>query len=116
MSRIDPPAEFRDVVANDPDDRLWPVLVGQPPQRDTMLCSPIILYDYPEIAAAIAGNFYDATEIDEMLTLRVLTLSESEVREVESFDPRGRELLERTRNMAQNQMANLHGGMRRVEG
>ena len=43
-----------------------------------MLCSPIVLYDYPQIAPESAGDFYDATEMDEMLTLRVMTLTDDE--------------------------------------
>ena len=41
-----------------------------------LLCSPIVLYDYPQIAPESATDFYDATEMDEMLTLRVMTLTE----------------------------------------
>src|SRR5579863_3306451 len=35
----------------------WPVLVGEPGQRDTMLSSPIIMYDYPRVAAEGPGEF-----------------------------------------------------------
>ena len=31
-----------------------------------MLSSPIILYDYPCVAAESPGDMYDATEIDEI--------------------------------------------------
>ena len=61
-----------------------------------MLSSPIILYDYPQIAPESHGDFFDGTEMDEMLTLRVLTLSDEEKREVREGDPKGREILERT--------------------
>ncbi len=46
------------------------MLVGVQPERDMLLCSPIILYDYPQIAPESAADFCDATEMDEMLTLR----------------------------------------------
>ena len=43
-----------------------------------MLSSPIILYDFPAIAPESAGDFCDATEIDEILALRVMTLTDQE--------------------------------------
>ena len=61
-----------------------------------LLCSPIILYDYPQIAPESAGDFFDGTEMDEMLTLRVMTLTDEEKDEMRSGDDRVRNLLERT--------------------
>ncbi len=114
VSRIDPPSEVQCLLPSDAADGLWPVFVGDPGQCDTMLCSPIILYDYPEIAPESPGDYFDATEIDEMLALRVMTLSDAEKAEVERFDTRGRELLQRTQAMAGQQLAKLHGTMRSV--
>ena len=112
VSRIDPPDAYHELCQNDPGDALWPILVGETALRDTLLCSPIILYDYPELAPESPGDFFDATEIDEMLTLRIMTLSDDEKRAIASLDERGRALLERTRNMAESQMAKLHGATR----
>lgn len=112
VSQVDPPAERRMLTESCRSDGLWPVLVGDSSLRDTMLCSPIILYDYPEIAPESQGDFFDATEIDEMLTLRVLTLSDEERRHVEAFDERGHALLARTHALAERQMADLHGATR----
>ena len=47
-----------------------------------MLCSPIILYDYPKIAPESEGDYFDGTEMDEMLTFRVLTLTDAEKQEI----------------------------------
>ena len=55
-----------------------------------MLASPIILYDYPEIAPESAGDLFDGTEIDEILTLRILTMTDEEKREVRERDDRAR--------------------------
>ena len=49
------------------------MLVGEEGERDTMLSSPIILYDYPQIAPESPGSLFDGTEIDEILSLRILT-------------------------------------------
>ena len=48
--------------------RCWPATTAT-----TTSCwsSPIILYDHPAVAPESAGDLFDATEIDEILTLRV---------------------------------------------
>src|SRR6185436_5204067 len=61
--------------------RMWPVLAGEARQRDLLLASPIILYDYPAIAPESPRDLCDATEIDEILALRVMTLTDEEKRE-----------------------------------
>ena len=77
-----------------------------------MLSSPIILYDYPQIAPESAGNLFDSTEIDEILSLRILTLTEDEKREMRESDARSREILERTEAMPEEQFMKLHGALR----
>jgi hydrogenase maturation protease len=77
-----------------------------------MLCSPIVLYDYPQIAPESAGDFYDATEMDEMLTLRVMTLTDEEKTEVRNSDERVRDLLQRTEETAREQLMRTHGTIR----
>jgi len=90
------------------------VLVGEEGQRDQMLAAPIILYDYPQVAPESPGDFFDGAEIDEMLTLRILTLTDEEKRDMAAVDRRARELLARTEGMAQEQMSRLHGTLRDV--
>ena len=58
----------------------WPILVGDEDQRDTILSSPIILYDYPQVAPESPGDLFDGAEIDEILSLRIMTLTEEEKR------------------------------------
>jgi len=112
VSLLDPPEQFRSFAADCRNIGTWPVLVGENGASDTMLSSPIILYDYPEVAPESPGDLFDATEIDEMLTLRVLTLTEQEKREAAALDPRARGLLERTEKLAREQLRTLHGTMR----
>jgi hypothetical protein len=78
-----------------------------------MLASPIILYDYPEIAPESAGDLFDGTEIDEILSLRIMTLTDEEKREMWQSDERARLILQRTESMAAEQMMKLHGALRR---
>ncbi len=90
----------------------WPVLVGEQDSRQAMLSSPIILYDYPQIAPESAGSLFDGTEIDEILSLRIMTLTDDEKREMRQSDDRAREILERTENLPEEQFMKLHGVLR----
>jgi len=109
VSSTDPPEEFRAAVAECRNLGSWPVLVGDEDKRDTVLSAPIILYDYPQIAPESQGDLFDATEIDEILTLRVLTLSDSEKEEIRAGDPRARQILERSESMPPEHLMKLHG-------
>ena len=112
ISLVDPPEEARSLAKRCTNIGVWPVLVGEPGQRDTMLASPIILYDYPQIAAESPGNLFDGTEIDEILSLRILTLSDDEKRQSANLDERVRALLTRTDSLDRKQLIGLHGTMR----
>ena len=79
-----------------------------------MLSSPIILYDYPLVADESPGDLFDATEIDEILTLRILTLSDAEKEEMRRSGDRERELLHRVESLTPEQLIKLHGTMRDV--
>lgn len=110
LSLLDPPAEFEDLAGQCSNIGTFPVLVGD--GAETILSSPIILYDHPQIAPESAGNLFDSTEIDEILSLRILTLTDDEKREMRQSDDRAREILERTESMPEEQFAKLHGVLR----
>jgi hypothetical protein len=93
-------------------DGLWPVLVGERGDRSTLLASPIILDDYPQVAPESPGDFFDGGEIDQLLVLNILALSDDEKREIRTGDPRAREILERTEAMTNDDLARLHGTWR----
>lgn len=112
ISLLEPPAELQEVAALCKNVGVWPVLVGEQGQRDTVLASPIILYDYPQIAPESAGDLFDGTEIDEILSLRIMTLTDEEKREMRESDERTRQILERTEAMPAEQFMKLHGGIR----
>jgi hypothetical protein len=94
----------------------WPVLVGDKEKRehDTMLSSPIILYDYPQLAPESAGDLFDGTEIDEILTLRVQALSDTEKIEMRRVDEQARKILERAENLRPEEFLKMHGTLREV--
>ncbi len=112
VSLLDPPEDLGELVSRCKNVGNFPVLVGDQGERDMMLCSPIVLYDYPQIAPESAGDFYDATEMDEMLTLRVMTLTDDEKSEMRRADDHVRNLLERTEESTREQLARTHGAIR----
>jgi hydrogenase maturation protease len=118
VSLLDPPENCSAAAAECQNLGTWPVLVGEQGECDAMLSSPIILYDYPQVAAESPGDLFDATEIDEILSLRILTLTEEEKQEVRGGDDRARRILERTELLSDEHMMKLHGvlrGLRPVE-
>jgi hydrogenase maturation protease len=112
VSLLEPPAELQELASSCQNIGAWPVLVGKPGQRDTVLASPIILYDYPQIAPESAGDLFDGTEIDEILSLRIMTLTDEEKREIRESDDRAREILDRTEAIPPEQFMKLHGVVR----
>jgi hydrogenase maturation protease len=111
-SLTDPPPELARAAAACDNQGTWPVLAGEPGCRDTVLSSPIILEDHPRVAEESPGDLFDATEIDEILTLRILTLTDDEKAELRRTDERARELLERCEALTGDELLRLHGRLR----
>lgn len=112
VSLLEPPEHARTVAESCENVRGFPVLVGRPGDHSTVLGSPIILYDWPAIAPESQGDFFDATEMDEMLTLRTVTLTEDEKRQARATDPRAAALVARSEQMSPDAMNRLHGVIR----
>ncbi|MGH9115209.1 MAG: hypothetical protein ACRDWW_05200, partial [Acidimicrobiales bacterium] len=109
VSMLDPPVGAAEAVASCRSEGTFPVLVGD---DDVMLSSPIILYDHPEVAPESPGDLYDATEIDEILALRVLTLTDEEKAEARGTDARAAAVIDRCDEMPPEVWARLHGAVR----
>ncbi len=116
VSLLDPPEEYRAAAAGCVNIGCWPVLAGETGQTEMMLSAPIILYDYPQIAPESSGDLFDGTEIDEILALRILTLTDAEKLEVRGGDERARRILERTEMLPPEHFQKLHGAMRGLHG
>jgi hypothetical protein len=114
VSLMDPPEELREAAEGCENLKTWPVLVGEEGERSTMLSSPIILYDYPQIAPESPGDLFDGTEIDQMLILNVLNLTDEEKEEMRASDPRGREILERCESLTTEELMKLNGTFRDI--
>jgi hypothetical protein len=109
VSQTDPPEELAEAAAACENAGAWPVLVGDP---HTVLASPIILPDYPQVAPESPGDLFDGCEIDQLLILNVLSLTEAERREARATDPRAREIIDRCAALAPQDLMRLHGALR----
>jgi hypothetical protein len=112
VSMTDPPEELRELAERCENLGTWPVLVGEEGDKNLLLSSPIILSDYPRIAPESPGDLFDGGEIDQLLILNILTLTDEEKAEMRASDPRAREILERCESLSQEQLMNLHGAIR----
>ena len=112
LSLLEPPEAAAAAARSCTQHRCWPVLAGPEGQTDVLLISPIILYDHPAVAPESSVELYDSTEIDEILTLRVLTLTEEEKAEARATDPRAAAVIDRCAAMSPEELQQLHGVLR----
>lgn len=112
LSLLEPPDEAARPAGRCHQRRCFPVLAGARGSTDVVLGAPIILYDYPEIAEQSKGALFDGTEIDEILTLRVMTMTDQEKAEARATDPRARAIIDRCEQMSPADMQRLHGILR----
>ena len=112
VSLLEPPDSAVEAVARCRQHRCFPVLAGPPSDECLVLVSPIILYDHPEIAEQSKGALYDSTEIDEILTLRVMTMTDEEKAQARATDPLAAQLIDRCDSMSPEAMLDLHGVLR----
>ncbi|WP_290050585.1 hypothetical protein [Amycolatopsis solani] len=114
LSMLDPPEWAKPAVEACRQERLWPVLIGDTSRSTVVLASPIILYDDPAIAPESPGELFDGTEIDEILTLRTMALTDEEKREARATDPRAAAIVDRVDAMPPELLERLHGAIRSV--
>jgi hypothetical protein len=112
VSMTDPPEWAREETGRCENIGCWPVLAGPPDSHQVVLASPIILPDHPEVAGESPGDLYDGTEIDEILTLRTLALTDEEKDAARATDPRSAALIDRVDAMDAQTMGQLHGAIR----
>jgi hypothetical protein len=112
VSLLEPPDTAAAAVGRCSQHRCFPVLAGPPGANDLVLVSPIILYDHPEIAEQSKGALYDSTEIDEILTLRIMTMTDEEKAQARATDPLAAQIIDRCDTMSPEAMLDLHGVLR----
>jgi hypothetical protein len=116
VSMTDPPEWAAPAVNECENAGCWPVLAGPPGERNVLLASPIILPDHPEVARESPGELYDGTEIDEILTLRTLALTDEEKDAARATDPRAAALIDRVESLDGAALQRLHGTIRGWQG
>ncbi|SOX53120.1 hypothetical protein MAAFP003_1790 [Mycobacterium ahvazicum] len=112
VSLLEPPRAATEAASRCSQHRCFPVLAGPPGSHDVLLISPIILYDHPEVAEQSNTALYDCTEIDEILTLRVMTMTDDEKAQARATDPRAARIIEACDTMSPDAMTRLHGVLR----
>jgi hypothetical protein len=112
VSMLEPPPGAAEAVSRCGQHRCFPVLAGPVGTRDLLLISPIILYDHPEVAEQSNTALFDCTEIDEILTLRVMTMTDEEKAQARATDPRAARIIDQCDDMSPEAMARLHGVLR----
>jgi hypothetical protein len=112
VSLLDPPPHATDAASRCSRHRCFPVLAGPAGTQDILLISPIILYDHPEVAEQSNTALYDCTEIDEILILRVMTMTDEEKAQARATDPRAAQIIDQCDAMSPEAMARLHGVLR----
>ncbi|MFF6998917.1 hypothetical protein ACFY93_28740 [Streptomyces sp. NPDC008313] len=115
LSLTDPPEGFEAHARACRNLHTFPVLAGDEGAYDLMLSSPIILPDRPRVAPESPGDLHDAAEIDEILTLRTLLLTDEEKREARATDRRAADILDRVEAMPPEVLSRLHGAIRSLK-
>lgn len=113
ISQLAPPQWAQPYVEHTHSDGTYPVLVGPDTGAQRLvLSSPIILYDHPATAPESPGDLFDATEIDEILTLRTMTLTDEEKRQARGTDPRTAAIIDHVDHLPPEMLERLHGAIR----
>jgi hypothetical protein len=114
VSLLDPPEWATGYAAQCENIGTFPILAGETGRSDLMLSAPIILYDHPRVAPESTTAFFDATEIDELLSLRTLTMTDAEKREARGTDSRAAAIIEQVEDMPPEALDRLHGAVRHL--
>jgi hypothetical protein len=107
LSLADPPEWARAFAEGCVNEHTWPVLLD-----DVVLSSPIILADHATVAPESQGDMFDGTEIDEILSLRTIALTDEEKAEARATDPRAAAIMDRLDSMPAEVWERLHGAIR----
>lgn len=110
ISAIEPLETFQKYSQTLENINCFPVLVGER-KRNCVLSAPIILYDFPEASENSFDNFFDGLEIDELMIMNILALTDKEKEEIKKTDERTRKMLEKIENASAEDLLKLHAKM-----
>lgn len=112
LSATDPPEWAKPATAELVNRHTWPVLGGPEGGSDLLLSTPIILADHPRLAPESPTDLFDGTEIDEILSLRTLVLTDEEKAEARATDPKAASVIDAVDGMPPEIWERLHGAVR----
>ncbi|GAA5509632.1 hypothetical protein [Novipirellula caenicola] len=92
VSAINPPSKWATSAATCQNQGLWPVLVGDLPDRDWMLAAPIVLRDYPQIDSPSPSEILAEAKGDETSPQRIRTRNDHKKLKICSSAPRARSI------------------------
>ena len=111
ISLLEPPDGLESTAQECQNSGVFPVLVGDERERNRLLSSPIILYDFPRVAAKSFADFFDGTEIDELMLLSILALTDEEKRAIKNGDEKTRRMIEKIESASPSELLRLHAEM-----
>jgi len=112
ISHQDTPAKWQVAMATCNNVNTWPILIDK--NNTTLLSSPIILYDYPEINPVSSGDLFDSTEIEEALLLHVNLLSDEETKRIGGNDEKLRAMLNKVSSLTPEDLNVYHSMMKDI--
>ena len=112
ISHQETPAQWQAAMATCNNVNTWPILIDK--NNSTLLSSPIILYDYPEINPVSSGDLFDSTEIEEALLLHVNLLSDEEKKRIGGNDEKLRAMLNKVGSLTPEDLIVYHSMMKDI--
>ncbi len=112
ISHQDTPAKWQSATSGCNNIHTWPILIDK--NNTTLLSSPIILYDYPEINPVSSGDLFDSTEIEEALLLHVNLLSDEEKKRIGGNDEKLRAMLNNVSSLTPEDLNVYHSMMKDI--
>ncbi|MEP6513945.1 MAG: hypothetical protein ABJA79_08750 [Parafilimonas sp.] len=110
ISHQSPGEKWEAAIAGCENINTWPILIDE--NDTTLLSSPIILYDHPQINPQSSGDLFDSTEIEEALLLHVNLLSDEEKKRIAQSDEKLQAMLSKVSQVTLEELINFHSGLK----
>ncbi|KAA9038578.1 hypothetical protein FW778_13550 [Ginsengibacter hankyongi] len=106
ISQQDTPVKWTTATAGCTNINTWPIVIDK--SNTTLLSSPIILYDHPEINPQSSGDLFDSTEIEEALLLHVNLLTEEDRNRIGTEDEKMNAMLKKVNGLTPEDLHQYH--------
>ena len=109
ISHQDPGEDWAPLIKACDNRNTWPILIDD--EDTTLLSSPIILSDHPQINPLSHGDLFDGTEIEEALLLHVSVLSDEEKQRISLGDEKLKAMLTKVSQVTPEELLRFHSGL-----